>query len=98
MMGLGSLDDQSVSDFWSLVQEVQLYFDPATARAVEDVFDDVWNYIAAAASIQAYREDKMQAEARAVVDKRLELLKSLNSKFPIAIKLMVEKTRVPDPI
>lgn len=96
MIGLGNLDDQAVSDFWSLVQEVQLYLNPATARAVEDVFDEVWNYIAAVASIRAYREDEMHVEARAAVDKRHDLLKSLHKKFPIAIKLMVEKTRVPE--
>ncbi len=40
----------------------------------------------------------MHKEARAEVDKRYELLRSLNRKFPIAIKLMVEKARVPETI
>ncbi len=95
-MTLSSLEERSVSDFWALVQEVQLYFDPDTARAVEDVFDEVWNYIAAAVSIRSYREEEMHEEARGAVDKRYELLKNLNKKFPVAIKLMVEKTRVPE--
>ncbi|HWV61337.1 MAG TPA: hypothetical protein VN034_11815 [Sphingopyxis sp.] len=98
MMRLRNLDDEAVSDFWLLVQEVQLYFDPATARSVEDVFDEVWNYIGTAVSIRIYRDDEMHEEARAEVDKRFELLKSLNRKFPVAIKLMVEKTRVPEHI
>lgn len=97
-INLRNLDDEMVKDFWSLVQEVQLYFDPSTARAVEEVFDEVWNYIATAVSIQLYRDDEMHDEARGEVDKRFALLKSLNEKFPLAIKLMVEKTRVPESI
>ena len=96
--GVRDLTDETVSHFWHTVQEVRLYFDPPTAESVEGVFEEAWQLIAATVSIRLYREDEMHNEVRAELEKRHAALRNLHEKFPVAIKLMVEKTRVPDHI
>lgn len=96
--GVRDLSDEMVSLFWSIVQEVRLYFDPATAKSVELVFEDAWQLIAATASIKLYREDEMHEEVRSELKKRHKALRNLHENFPVAIRLMVEKTRVPEHI
>ena len=98
MVKAKDLDDPAVSDFWALVQDAKLYFDSATAKAIEDVFEDVWGYIGAAGAISLYKEDEMFDEARAEIKKRSEIRMKLLEKFPSAIKLMILKARVPHSI
>lgn len=95
---VADLSNEMVSNFWETVQEVRLYFDPATASSVEEVFEEAWQLIGATASARLYRQDEMHDEARIEIEKRRTALKNLHRKFPIAIKLMVEKTRVPEHI
>jgi len=96
--GVADLDSEMVGRFWDTVQEVRLYFDPSTATSVEEVFEEAWQLIAATASAKLYREDEMHEEVRVEIQKRYAALRGLHEKFPIAIKMMVEKTRVPEHI
>ncbi|KTE75196.1 hypothetical protein ATE59_14105 [Sphingopyxis sp. A083] len=95
---VGGLDDEIIRNFFAKVQDVKLYFDPVTAKSVEDVFAEAWNLVGATASARIYRDEAMHDQAREELRKRQDALSVLLEKFPVAIRLMVEKTRVPDSI
>lgn len=98
IIGSGNLTDEVIKNFFLMVQDVKLYFDPHTAQAVEEVFEEAWKLVGATASARMYREEEMHDEVRDEIGKRHEALSVLLDKFPVAIRLMIEKARVPDSI